>query len=217
MYCSECGRKNRDNDHFCVECGAPLNVNNGVYMITLRCEKCGGIMNIDPEREIVSCPYCGSRKLIKYSDEVTVESIRAKTKLKKQSIISDADVEKHRIYKEVKQAEIDERRRDKKRDIIKNAIIGVVALVMYLGFIGYCEKAASIEDKKIKAEDARMENILSEIEREIESENYDEALLKAYTLKHNEGGSETREYWDETREDLIKRIEKKQKKGWFGS
>lgn len=213
MYCSECGRKNRDNDHFCVECGAPLNNNNGVYMITLRCEKCGGIMNIDPEREIVSCPYCGSRKLIKYSDEVMVESIRAKTKLKKQSIISDADVEKHRIYKEVKQAEIDER---KSKD--RSANIGLIVMMFFsVACFVFASISGKLDEKKDKEERVRLENILDEIENEIESEHYEEALMKSYTLRYDRSDPETKEYWDETREDLIKKIEKKQKKGWFGS
>ena len=38
--------------------------------ISLRCKSCGGIMVADGGREIVSCPYCGSKELIEDSDEV---------------------------------------------------------------------------------------------------------------------------------------------------
>ena len=44
--------------------------------IQLRCEKCGGTMTIDKSRSVLSCPYCGSTKIVADSDEVKMERIR---------------------------------------------------------------------------------------------------------------------------------------------
>ena len=44
--------------------------------IQLICEDCGGIMTIDNSRSVLSCPYCGSTKIVADSDEVKMERIR---------------------------------------------------------------------------------------------------------------------------------------------
>lgn len=44
--------------------------------IQLRCEECGGTMTIDKSRSVLSCPYCGSTKIVVDSDEVKMERIR---------------------------------------------------------------------------------------------------------------------------------------------
>ena len=44
--------------------------------IQLRCEECGGTMTIDKSRSVLSCPYCGSTKIVADSDEVKIERIR---------------------------------------------------------------------------------------------------------------------------------------------
>lgn len=50
-------------------------------IIKLRCEDCDGTMMIDSNREVISCPYCGSKKIILDSDEVKIEKIRAAREL----------------------------------------------------------------------------------------------------------------------------------------
>lgn len=44
--------------------------------IKLMCEECGGTMTIDKSRSVLSCPYCGSTKIVADSDEVKMERIR---------------------------------------------------------------------------------------------------------------------------------------------
>lgn len=45
--------------------------------LQLKCVDCGGIMEVDPNRKILSCPYCGSRQLMVDSDEVQIARINA--------------------------------------------------------------------------------------------------------------------------------------------
>lgn len=50
--------------------------------IRLQCKSCGGNLTIDPQREVLICPFCGSEELITDSDAVAVEKIRQKTTFK---------------------------------------------------------------------------------------------------------------------------------------
>ena len=75
MYCSKCGYEAKDGEKFCVKCGAILNDTTSKKTIKLTCEDCGGEMNIEAGRNVLTCPYCGSKKLIAESDEVTIARI----------------------------------------------------------------------------------------------------------------------------------------------
>lgn len=55
-------------------------------MISLKCEDCLGTMDIDENREIISCPYCGSKKIIPISDAVRIEKIRQEARLKSEEL-----------------------------------------------------------------------------------------------------------------------------------
>ena len=43
----------------------------------LKCEECGGIMEIDETKSIICCPYCGSKELIDESDAVKIAKIES--------------------------------------------------------------------------------------------------------------------------------------------
>lgn len=47
-----------------------------VKKISLVCEKCGGTLMVDDAKEVMACPYCGSKTLLVESDNVTIERIR---------------------------------------------------------------------------------------------------------------------------------------------
>ncbi len=49
--------------------------------IALRCQDCGGIMEVDEDGEIFKCPYCGSKRIVAVSDAVRIEKIRSKNQL----------------------------------------------------------------------------------------------------------------------------------------
>ena len=58
MYCSKCGYEAKDGEKFCVKCGAILNDTTSKKIIKLTCEDCGGEMNIEAGRNVLTCPYC---------------------------------------------------------------------------------------------------------------------------------------------------------------
>lgn len=49
----------------------------------LKCEECGGIMDINEDKKILFCPYCGSKELIEESDEVKIAKIETELEEKK--------------------------------------------------------------------------------------------------------------------------------------
>lgn len=75
MFCYNCGYKANDGDRFCKECGTILRQQKDRQTIKLTCEDCGGVLTVDSSRTILTCPYCGSKKLIPENDEVVIARI----------------------------------------------------------------------------------------------------------------------------------------------
>ena len=70
-------------------------------IIHLRCENCGSSMDINAERDILFCPYCGAKALIEESDEVKI------TKMNTDAVnrMTDVKLEKARLKLELKKEE----------------------------------------------------------------------------------------------------------------
>lgn len=66
--------------------------------ITMKCQDCGATMDIDPEKQIIYCPYCGSKHLIEESDDVKKARLDKDVRIHESD--NAADVEKHRIDKD---------------------------------------------------------------------------------------------------------------------
>lgn len=123
MYCSKCGYEAKDGEKICVKCGAILNDTTSKKTIKLTCEDCGGEMNIEAGRNVLTCPYCGSKKLIAESDEVTIARIN-----------KESDAERMRFEKEKREYE-EELRVKKDKEDTKFIIIALPILVLTLVII----------------------------------------------------------------------------------
>ena len=93
--------------------------------IQLRCEECGGTMTIDKSRSVLSCPYCGSTKIVVDSDEVKMERIRNER-------IKDVEIHKQDQEMEKWQTHETERKKTIKYCTI---IFAVLFLLLILGAI----------------------------------------------------------------------------------
>ena len=123
MNCSKCGYVAKDGEKFCVKCRAILNDRTSKKTIKLTCEDCGGEMNIEAGRNVLTCPYCGSKKLIAESDEVTIARIN-----------KESDAERMRFEKEKREYE-EELRVKKDKEDTKFIIIALPILVLTLVII----------------------------------------------------------------------------------
>ena len=81
--CKKCGADVPPGVRFCSGCGAPVSESGEPGRIVLKCRDCNGVMTMDKEGEMLTCPYCGSKELIRNSDTVAVEKIRQQTEFKK--------------------------------------------------------------------------------------------------------------------------------------
>lgn len=100
MFCSECGCELSDNVRFCVKCGEPVGNKwaDDFKTVKLRCQDCNGIMNVDRDKEIISCPYCGSARMLLESDDVRIEKIKSNKMLETLRIKKAIAAEKHEQY-----------------------------------------------------------------------------------------------------------------------
>ncbi len=125
MFCSKCGNELREGDSFCSKCGSEVNAQND-KVIHLTCQNCGSSMTFDDNKQIVACPYCGSKELLLESDDVKIERIKSNTVLERDKIANDFVMEKRRYEEELK--------KKKNRDAWK--IIGIALGISFLMWIG---------------------------------------------------------------------------------
>mgnify|MGYP000062081328 FL=1 len=125
MYCSKCGYEAKDGEKFCVKCGAILNDTTSKKTIKLTCEDCGGEMNIEAGRNVLTCPYCGSKKLIAESDEVTIARIN-----------KESDAERMKFEKEKREYEEELRvKKDKEDNRFIIVTFSAAALMLIVIFV----------------------------------------------------------------------------------
>lgn len=145
MFCSKCGYQLSDDARFCSKCGEVVNrrINaptQGINIIQLRCQNCNGIMNIDKDRKVLRCLYCGSENLICESDTVKVEEIRSSTQkeieLGKQKTQKEIEYARQQTQKEIEFAKLNTEKPESNGGCGKWIFFTVLTLV--LGFLGLC-------------------------------------------------------------------------------
>jgi len=52
--------------------------------ISLKCKDCGGIVEVDPSKSVLFCPYCGSKAIIPESDQVRIARIKANERIERE-------------------------------------------------------------------------------------------------------------------------------------
>lgn len=52
--------------------------------ISLKCKDCGGIVEADPSKNVLFCPYCGSKSMIPESDQVRIARIKANERIERE-------------------------------------------------------------------------------------------------------------------------------------
>ena len=109
-------------------------------LISLKCENCQGSLEVDSGKEILFCPYCGSRQLITESDEVKIAQIQsfanmARIKADKDiaRINKEAEIEKVRV--EIAEKARIEREKEKRETKYKIIAVCVVLLPIVLFII----------------------------------------------------------------------------------
>lgn len=93
--------------------------------IKMRCENCGAEMDVDPDKKIIYCPYCGSKTLIEESDDVK------KAKLDSETRIHEADKNAEIVHDQTKK-DISEEVNKTLQSIFGGDNFAIVAVIILL-------------------------------------------------------------------------------------
>lgn len=80
MYCSMCGAQISENLNFCIYCGTAVK-GQTIRMIRLVCPDCMGVMDVDLDRNVRNCPYCGSKQLLIKGDKARFIKLKSQEKM----------------------------------------------------------------------------------------------------------------------------------------
>lgn len=152
MYCNNCGARLSDNSKFCNNCGNQVDSvsASGNYTMQLKCKNCGGVMSIDPNRQIMSCPYCDSRELMVESDNVKIQNIKSKAytavENTKNFIHRDIEYGKLKTQKDIEKIKANKETFDQKIGLILFAS----SFMFLLALLGFASCMAEEEEKERK-------------------------------------------------------------------
>lgn len=132
MFCMHCGAELPDEAKFCFSCGASIDgakaTTRSINRVQLRCKNCNGEMDVDEDRPILMCPFCGSQEIVLEGDKVTIQRIKSKA-------YKEVELGKQQTYRDVelgkKELELKGDNNIFKRILISFAIILVGAIIGY--------------------------------------------------------------------------------------
>lgn len=163
---------------------------------TLRCPECGAIF--EASDKISFCSHCGAKL---YFDDGTQE-INYNYNFKNEDVAKIKEIEVN------KELELDKRKNEIRAS--KSSTVGIVIFIAIF-IIGYTMLFVGIK-KNSDLQEEELQNIVNEIYLDINSGEYESALIKAKSLHYTADWSDDVEAkWDDTRESLIKIIEEKMK------
>ncbi len=171
----------------------------------LKCPNCNSSLEIENGIDTFYCKYCGYRI---YMDDMSDASINAKVQIKEMAHrekMRDKQYE-HERYK-IEQKEKSKKMKSKREFLY--SIFCIASIVLFFVFAGVYFISVKIESDNEEMElQITVENIIDDIA----NGNYREAYIKANTLYYTSGYSnEIEDKWNDTREALIKQIEKEEK------
>lgn len=96
MFCTNCGYNAANNLKFCPICGNRImsraeaeagkqremtssSSRSPIVELDITCDRCGSLVEYDPETNMTHCPHCGKQCYYVDSENVTIEKIRSQT------------------------------------------------------------------------------------------------------------------------------------------
>ena len=169
----------------------------------LKCPNCNGDLTVEDGLDTFYCKYCGYKIMLEGQSDA---AYRAKTRIKGMEH-DERMADKKYAHEKYKIDEENKKERSKTKTGILIAIACVIGyLVIFVGYFGSAErKSEQIEEE--------LEVLVEEIMEDIENEDFDEAYIKAQSIKHTSPWSdEVEEKWENTRKEVIDQIIEAEKK-----
>lgn len=109
---------------------------NNKEVIKLVCSDCGGALEIDTEKMITFCPYCGSRNLIPEEKDVTISRIKYGTIRDVKLAAEQTRIAKEQARLEKKRLELEqEKENNKYLPIVLPFLLVLVALMLFMPYL----------------------------------------------------------------------------------
>ena len=156
-------------------------------MEQLKCPSCGGAVLFDSNNAVLFCPYCGG-KISQKQDSLDKILKHAENKQQFEEIV------RQRMVREDIEAEKRQKKRSASGTILSVLALIVLGLIFFLGIRG--------ENNS----EAELQALVTEIQADLESGNYDVALFKTEQLHWPHSDTVGIERWDKQREALKKVI-----------
>lgn len=163
----------------------------------LKCPNCDGDLTVEDGLDTFYCKYCGHKIVLRGQ---SAAAYRAKTRIKgmeHDERMADKmySHEKYKIEHEAK----------KEHTKTKLTILVVIACV--IGYIAIFGGYFGNEEKKSDQQEAELTALVEEIQDDIDDGNFDEAYIKAQSIKYTENwSSDIEEKWDNIRREVINQI-----------
>ncbi len=191
----------------------------------LRCPECGA--NFESDEKVSFCSHCGAKL---FFDDGT-KTVNYNYNYKNEDVAKIKEVE---LNREIELTRI----KANSRFVDNKFTLGIlfsfaVVIIIFMAIFIYTRNATNLKNKlwlgvllffilytvlfmylhnKSKTQEKNLQNTLNEIQNNINSSNYEVALIKAKSLCYTaKWSNDIKEKWDDTRETLIKIIEEKMK------
>lgn len=163
----------------------------------LKCPECRANIEITEGRNYCYCQYCGCKIML--DDEKTETTYNKNININKNTTNTQRYINDAEVIKAKSEAE------ENKRGIVIGIVVAIACFAVFFGIFGYQKHLSNVEEDKLQA-------IVEEVMVDIENEDYDEAYIKAKSIRYTSGwSSDIEKKWNETREALLDQIKKAEK------
>lgn len=183
---------------------------NKAELKSLKCPNCGANLDDSNGIDTFKCKYCQSSIYLEgqsdtfYKMKTKIKGMEHDEKMLDKQYRHDEEIlEKKYSYKKYK---IEQEKKDTKRTLI---FIGICFIIIFLLIFIFSITGKYKSDKQ----ERELQNIINKIMVDIENKEYNEAYIKAQTIKYTENwSSEIEEKWDNIRKEVINQIIESEKK-----
>ena len=178
-----------------------------MQLFTLKCPNCNGNLEIEDGIDTFYCKYCGYKIILDGQSEAAYV---AKTRIKELEYIEKLQEKEHKQeqYRMYHQAQ--ENMKERRATLLGKighhlAPLALIAIFMIAFYVVILVGAAD-QNKKTKALNDALEQTMSDIKKDIDNGDYDEAMIKAQTLVFDGVDKDYVHEWDEKRAVVIEQI-----------
>ncbi|MBE5866726.1 MAG: zinc ribbon domain-containing protein [Lachnospiraceae bacterium] len=128
MKCTKCNNEIQQDAAFCSHCGAAVENSEPIKKISLKCEQCNGMLVVDSDKTVLTCPYCGHQTLIIENDAITIERIKT-------SAHKEIEIERIKSTDRLHQIESEREQRQEEKDQVEKFKKGKWAKFLIIAFL----------------------------------------------------------------------------------